>query len=396
MKVLFWGTGNDCKLALEKYPEILEHICVFIDSNAEKQKFLFFGKKVVAPERIFECEFDFIVIGTTKYMLEICMYLMRETSVEKSRIIDIGEFIGQVYKGREKPQIFYLKINKNRKYVFRNIQHWVDIIHEAPRPQCFIVCDSKELQESVVNQIDFYDIPIQFIHSSRAKELNYIVTNTCTESWWNAGYAHLTTFYHARENHYNCFWNIDADDTCICLSAVRAYELLEKVKDYAKKFNIRLFSLDMWRTVAKSVTGCEHWTFGITYTDNTVDWLEIMRMHATDPGVQELRLIKNIDCYVTYLNMIIHEKIETWYFENLKFIHYSDDFFEKPQASGFFHWKEGRLMLPILYYCFGAKSRGSLKIAEDVLKLDMNIKDEESTLFLLEYAEEKINVVVDK
>lgn len=64
--------------------------------------------------------------------------------------------------------------------------------------------------------------------------------------WKNAGYAHLITFYHAKQYHYPYFWNIDADDTCIYLLPERVGELLCTIENYVKKNQVHTISIDMW------------------------------------------------------------------------------------------------------------------------------------------------------
>jgi hypothetical protein len=77
-------------------------------------------------------------------------------------------------------------------------------------------------------------------------------------------------------------------------------------------------------------------------------------------------------------------KIESFYVENLKFIHYSNDFFWRLSESALFHWKEGYLTLPIMYYGVGLRNKEShMAIDPIVVKLDMNISDEETMISML-------------
>ena len=64
------------------------------------------------------------------------------------------------------------------------------------------------------------------------------------------------------------FWNIDADDTRICLKPERTKQLLDQVKKITERESIDCMSLDMH--ASKAGTG-RHWTFGITYTNNETD-----------------------------------------------------------------------------------------------------------------------------
>lgn len=46
--------------------------------------------------------------------------------------------------------VFYLKINRNERYVFRNLQHWINIIECMPDSHGYILCDNKELKQAVL------------------------------------------------------------------------------------------------------------------------------------------------------------------------------------------------------------------------------------------------------
>ncbi len=278
--------------------------------------------------------------------------------------------------------VFYLKINRNELYTFRNLQHWIRIIECMPDSRGYILCDNNELKEAVLNKVEFPKDAVAFMESCKdSSETEYIVSNITNALWRNAGYAHISTFSHAKENRYPYFWNIDADDTCICLSPKRACEMLSKVEMYAREEKVNIFSLDMWPTRTKGY----HWSFGVSFVDNTVDWFGIMKEHCQDAAFKAGQ-IENVDGYFTCLKNRTALNIETFYAENLKFVHYSDDFLKRPDASGFFHWRDGKLILPILKYCFGIDSIGTLGIADGVIGIDMGITDKETTDFLLDYA----------
>lgn len=277
---------------------------------------------------------------------------------------------------------FYLKINRREKYTFRNLQHWIDIVEGIEGSDYCILCDNTILQKEVLEQVRFTKEPVAFLESEKqSADLNEIVPNITNADWRNAGYAHLTTFLDAEKKEYPCFWNIDADDTHICLESGRARELLCEAEAYARGNQIDMMSLDMWTTR----TYGNHWSFGITYSNNRADWMSVMKRYCRDEELKA-RQIRNVDGYFSCLKTCTSLKIETFYFENLRFIHYSNDFFKRPDVSGFFIWKEGELNLPILSCCFGLEQLGRLPIAKQVIKLDIGITDEESTEALLAYA----------
>lgn len=277
--------------------------------------------------------------------------------------------------------VFYLKINRNERYTFRNLQNWVKIVESMPDSRYYILCDNDELQQAVLEQVVFGNPKVDFIKSCKtSSELDYIISNVTEEKWRNAGYAHMTTFWHAQEKQYPSFWNIDADDTCICLSTERVCEMLRMAERYAQEQDTDALSLDMWLTR----TGGNHWSFGITYIKSRADWYEVLKSQCKNEKLKATQ-IRNIDGYFSCLRISTDIKLETFYVENLKFIHYSDDFFKRPHASGFFHWKNGKLIQPILLYCFGIERLGTMPVAEGIVKLEMGIQEEESREFLIQY-----------
>lgn len=278
-------------------------------------------------------------------------------------------------------RFFYLKINRRERYTFRNLQHWIDIVEGIEGSDYCILCDNDILKQEVLEQIRFARESVNFLESEKTlPELNDIVTNITDERWKNAGYAHMTTFYHARKNHYSTFWNIDADDTCICLPPKRVEELFHTVEAYVEKNSIDIISLDMWTTRTKGT----HWSFGVTYVNNSVDWFSRIKQHYKNEELKAQQ-VRNVDGYFSCLKICTDLRIETFYFENMRFIHYADDFIKRPDVSGFFIWKDGKLILPILLYCFGMEKIGLLPIDESIIKLDIGITDEESRDFLLGY-----------
>lgn len=109
--------------------------------------------------------------------------------------------------------VFYLKINRKEEYTFPNLQKWIDVISDIHESKVFIICDDVDLENAVKNRVS-YEGCLEYIKSERyASEVRGIVKGFANERWENAGYAHMTTFYHAKENGYRHFWNIDADDT---------------------------------------------------------------------------------------------------------------------------------------------------------------------------------------
>lgn len=88
--------------------------------------------------------------------------------------------------------IFYLKVNRDEGYTFRNLQHWVNIVESIPYSHYYILCDKESLKQSIEEKVIFKTQEVEFLQSYRdLSELKYIVDNITEEMWRKAGYAHL-------------------------------------------------------------------------------------------------------------------------------------------------------------------------------------------------------------
>ncbi|MBD5529290.1 MAG: hypothetical protein HDR02_12935 [Lachnospiraceae bacterium] len=283
--------------------------------------------------------------------------------------------------------ILYLKINRNIEYTIRNLRNWIRIAMER-NDKCFLVCDAPELKSRVIREMDFGGCDIEWLESIRSEQAQGMISHMANERWANAGYAHLTTFLHAAEHGYDSFWNIDADDTVMCLDYAKAAKVLSQVEEYAKENEIDVFSLDMWRTQSRG----NSWSFGITYTNGKLDWPKIFYRNFDYRGMECRSFVdriapKNIDEFFAYLRE--HDKnikIETFCVMNLLFVHYSDDFLFHPIQSGIYTWIEDEMRFPILEYVFGVPSLGRIPIAQDVVRMECDIMQQEGRLFLAEIA----------
>lgn len=282
-----------------------------------------------------------------------------------------------------KKHVFYLKINRVEGYTIRNMKHWLEIVHEYDDMDYYVICDNEALKNKVINELKvfFPDVEGAFFESIISEETADIVTKVTDERWKMAGYAHISTFAHAREKGYDTFWNIDADDTRFCLSPARSRQLLDQVEKHANDNGIDCFSLDMH---VSRISSGRHWSFGVTYVTNRDDWFDIMRK-ASLCDISKEDQWPNIDRFFRFIrNNKFGVRIESFYFENLKFLHYSNDFFWRLNISALYHWKDGRLIFPILYYGVGLKNEKANKRIDSIVhKLDINISDEETTISML-------------
>lgn len=276
--------------------------------------------------------------------------------------------------------IFYLKVNRNVEYTLSNLRAWIDAIAWLDNSKIIIISDNKSLTEVINERIvpgfDEYDISI--MGSDRdTMELKAIAEAVTVPHWYNCACSHLTTFFHSVANGYKAFWNIDADDTFFCASKERLAEMLAEAQKYADENGIGLFSLDMWTSRNQGFA----WSFGVTYTRNHIDWINTMMTHRNDPEL--INHIpghtKNLDLYFTYLRDVFADlKIETFCFQNLRFVHYGNDMYRNPIGAGFYHWKDGFLRFPLLYYFYGSKALGKYEIPHNVVVLDVGIEDRDS------------------
>ena len=314
-------------------------------------------------------------------------------------------------KPKKVSMVFYLKINRNNSYVITNFKHWLATTMYYENSMVYVVCDNPELKDKISKTVQLDFDRVEFVESDRNQEdMNYILNKICSSTKWiRVGQAHLKTHWHADENGYKRFWNIDADDTFLCLDPVRIVELLKKIEDYSKENSIAMNGLDMWRSlsVAEKWEIGDHWSLGVTYVDNSINWKQIM-LECCDNCKEEVGIDNNytevnLDWYFSYLRNKQVARIETFYFENLKFMHFYDYFFNYPHLSMFCQWKEGYIYYPILESCFGAHKISKIKIADDIIRFDMDISEDEALValavnsgerdaFLQELTNDKLNI----
>ena len=187
----------------------------------------------------------------------------------------------------------------------------------------------------------------------------------------------MTTFLHARDNGYKDFWNVDADDIGLYAKPRRIAKLFKKVKSYSNETKSTLMALDLWRTFEFG----GHWSFGVVYTNNSTNWLDLMKAHCKDKALRDnygsVSSQINVDWYCTYLKEIGAAKIETFCVENLRMIHHHNDVYRNP-LCGLKYWQGGRCYFQNLSDSFGMGEAGSLTISEDIINFDIGITADES------------------
>ena len=286
------------------------------------------------------------------------------------------------YSNNHSAETFYLKVNRFDAYVFRCVQHWIDIINEL-NADFYIICDKPDLEISILSCVRFKNKNIKFLKSIK-KPLHKIVENIATSQWINATYAHLTPFYHAKQHNLNNFWNIDADDTMFSLYADKVANILKRVKIYAEQEHIDAFSLDMHT----SRTHGKHWSFGICYVNNTnKDWFKIYNNNKNTEWRNNYLTYDwqfNLDWFFTYLRDEKIAKIKSFYVDNIQFIHFGD-FLWNTIDSGVYHFKNNRIIFPMLLDVFGTAKFGDIPIWSGDIKIDNDIKANDCFDFMMKF-----------
>lgn len=291
--------------------------------------------------------------------------------------------------------VFYLKVNRGNGYVIPNLKHWLDATMLYEDAIVYILCDNPELKERIRLKISVEEGRVSFLESERNDQtMNEILREVCiTNQWIRIGQAHLTTHWNADAHGYQFFWNIDADDTFVFLDPLRMVDMFHCVEEYSLRNGVHMNSLDMWRSVSvheKWETG-KHWSLGVVFVDNRVDWKTTLATYSKQVRKARKSILTtedNLDLYFTYLKDIGAESIETFYFENMKFAHFYDNFLNFSHKSGMCHWESGMINYPIIEHCYGSKFRGKIMIAEDVYKLDIGIEEDEALLQAIAYSKE--------
>ena len=232
----------------------------------------------------------------------------------KNLNMDISDMRKESENFSVKPPVFYLKINLKTDFSIECFNHWVDIV-EASRANYYIVCDKEDVKEKIINDKN----KDKFIPTSiKAKQL---LRNIVDPHWLNVGAAVFTSFIHAKENNFEAFWNIDADDTVMCADAPKCAEMLKQVQEYADKNNFNCFSLDI------DSSGYErfysHWTFGVCYCKLSVDYVsKLLGFSELKKNLKRDDLIDiNLNEVFNILGRSSQIKVGTFYIENLYFRH---------------------------------------------------------------------------
>lgn len=286
---------------------------------------------------------------------------------------------------RQNSLMFYLKFNStNDGFSLWCLHHWINIVMSIHGGGYYIVCDKPVLIKKILISVPFDDCEVKIIPSSKYVISKKQLTNICHPIWKNACLAHLTTFSHAIKHGIKEFWNIDADDTSYFLPPDRVAQCLEDVRQYAKQNAIAVMSQDMHR----SRLAGQHWSFGITYVNNVLDYKDFLKdsydstWNAKWKYIFEKRAsMSNLDWYFTYLHDIHKLKIETFTINNVYFMHWgianTNSLYTMLQIS-----RNGRIAYPLFSEIFNADSETEIEIFDDVIEFNSDSETQESAMFL--------------
>ena len=208
-----------------------------------------------------------------KYIVRVVKTFLTIKRKEKFYVVDIfNSFLFVIGNGiikiackdtaiKDNKKIAYFKVNRCKSENLLCFQKWVDVFSKMEYGIC-IVCDSKKVRRKLLEKIEFHSDCFYFSKSRKIK-LEHIVNNIYTDYWKNATFAHLFPFYNSVDK-YMKHWDIDADDTMLCLDDDALVETFLKVEEIVNREGLDAASLDIWH----SRTNGKHWSFGVTYVNN--------------------------------------------------------------------------------------------------------------------------------
>jgi hypothetical protein len=261
------------------------------------------------------------------------------------------------------------------------LQYWINIIDEY-NVDFYIICDDKNLELKILEQIVFKNSNIKFICSIKKPFKKIVGAHKLSKRWLNAAYAHLTVFYHAKKNNIENYWNIDADDSLFLVKPSVATVILKAAQNYSDENDLSAFSFDFWSTKTRG----KHWSFGITYTRANVDYFKLLDCNNIDwSKYKDYTSVHNIDWVFTFLKDLGQAKLMTFYVENLYFIHWGRFLGDAKNAFIAF-WKNGEMSYPIRTNIF-KDPQGIFPILDDntIVKFDLDINEEDCLDFGKEY-----------
>lgn len=273
---------------------------------------------------------------------------------------------------------FFIKANRNSEYLILCLQKWIDIAAALNR-KIVLICDNKQTLDKIKKRIKFHDPDIEIVSSIKGSVFSES-KKMLDECWIKAACAHRTTFFYAKKYKADRFWNIDGDDTLLCIDTIKAAEIIVKAEQYAEQNKLDAFSYDMWCSNSRSV----HWSFGITYLKNRSDWEQIFAKFANKSWHNKYKVpgtYMNIDWLFTHLRNIKAINAGVFAVENLFLIHWGD-FIRNCIASNISIVKNNQIIYPISKYILKRKDLEEVPLWKETVKLEIAIDEEDSQNYL--------------
>jgi len=269
--------------------------------------------------------------------------------------------------------IFYLKINANTEFSIKCFEHWVEIV-ESFGSNYYVVCDNDDLRSKICCDGKVFNI------ISSSEEARSLLVDIVAPFWLSAGSALLTPFLHAKENGFNSFFNIDADDTVMCCAAELCVKALKAVESYADKTDVNCFSLDMHSSAFERFY--PYWTFGVTYIKNDIDYTQAVSNFL---GLKETVGIvdffdENIDEVFSILGKYSIIKTGIFYIENLYFRHQNWEihYYE----NGYFKYRNISNYTKVLWQIKDHELKNGIQIPKRFIKIDTDINQSDCITYL--------------
>lgn len=253
-----------------------------------------------------------------------------------------------IFKKKYSNTTVYLKINTKKTHSMLCLEKWIRIF-EILNYTIFIICDHNSIKKEILKKIN-KNKNIYIIPSIRNKYLSKITDKIVSQYWKNCTLAQLTCFYHSKIHKINNFWNIDADDTYCCINDKDIANALLSTEKYADDKNINSISLDMHTSRSNG----KHWSFGVNYTKNNIDWFNILNNKNWKIEQEQFKKYDNninLDWFFTYIRNNKIANIENFYIDNMLFIHFGD-FLLNPIGASIWSYKNNKIIYPILKYVF--------------------------------------------
>ena len=274
--------------------------------------------------------------------------------------------------------VLCLQINREAPYTLDCIQMWLYIADQLGAEYYFL-CDNFRLAHKVLKTCSFPDADIRFIRSKNLS-IRKKAKRLCSQGAMMLTEAQMTPFYHAKEHGSSRFWKIDADDTMFLAPPEKIAAAMRTVATKAQSEGKAAVSYDMWF----SHMAGQHWSFGVTYINGSVDFTNIFEDLKDKNWMGEMSEYTdwfNLDWFFTFLMKKREIRMGVFHIDECMFIHWGDNL-RNPYNSWISEFSNGELRYPILEYIYGKPEIGVKRIQAESWKICAGTSLEEGKKFL--------------